>query len=550
VRGRKTTRSKRRAASTAGTTRLCAQARKLYAEGRLEDTLDCYRQAGNLRALKDDDLIYKMRAEFRLERRDAALATIKALLARQPRQVEALKFGGRIATAQEDWAQAKDFWLRLAEADSSDTEAPLQMARTAYRDGVLADASLWARRLVAIEPTHAEGLAIAANAGVRLDLAGTGELLALYAEVDRNRALALLRQLSRGAQPQTYADALLGVRKCLPYDREVTQLAADAGEFFISSGLHAEFQARDQDAAKYYKALRHLDRTSTNAARGMERLRSYSLVKMRDDFQLKQFDRVIEAGGKLVEIDPDCCEAWMMVGRAHLQADAHGQARLCFAKCVELDHGDPWAWLYYAQAFDKGDDWQQALGAYRRVISFGEGVDPACLGESEQAIASLFAKALAAGREAAAQGDVETAWKHCAVALDIEAENGGAVALNRQLLDRTYARIRKLWRARSANAIRLCSQYLERQPDDVGVLQILGRTLMNEQRFGEARTVWQQLAELQPHDAHARLQIARCCNWNKQRADGLVAVRETLRLDPHLAEARTIKRQLEALPVG
>src|SRR5262249_62243397 len=101
---------------------------------------------------------------------------------------------------------------------------------------------------------------------------------------------------------------------------------------------------------------------------------------------------------------------------------------------------------------------------------------------SAQALAAVLARALAAGRDAAAQGDVETAWKHCAVALDIEAENGGAVALNRQLLDRTYARIRKLWRVRSPNAIRLCNQYLERQPAGVGVLRILGPVVIDEHR--------------------------------------------------------------------
>src|SRR5215831_5951342 len=114
LRGRRTVPSSGRRASTDAADKNCARAQQLYAEGRLEDTLDCYRLAGDLRALKDDDLIFKMRAEFRLERRDEALDTIKTLLARQPRQVEALKFGGRIATAREDWAPAQDFsaWRR------------------------------------------------------------------------------------------------------------------------------------------------------------------------------------------------------------------------------------------------------------------------------------------------------------------------------------------------------------------------------------------------------------------------------------------------------
>jgi cytochrome c-type biogenesis protein CcmH/NrfG len=111
-----------------------------------------------------------------------------------------------------------------------------------------------------------------------------------------------------------------------------------------------------------------------------------------------------------------------------------------------------------------------------------------------------------------------------------------------------YARVDELWRAAAPEAIEACNQYLEREPDDLRVLQILGRTLMKEQRFAEARPTWQRLAALQPHDAHPRLQIARCCNWTRRRGDGLAAVREALRLEPDLAEARTIQRQLEALP--
>jgi tetratricopeptide (TPR) repeat protein len=547
VRGRRVSLPDGRRASIAAD-RLCARAQSLYAEGRLEDALDCYRQAAELGALKDDDLIFKLRAEYRLDRRDEALGTIKALVARQPQQVEALKFGGRIATAREDWALAQDFWQRLAEADSSDTEAPLQMARIAHRDGVFADASSWALRVVAIEPAHPEGLAIAANAGVRLNQADTGELLARFADVDRDKALALIRQLSRNAQPQTYAEALGAVRKRLSRDREILQLAAEASEFFIVSGLQAEFQSRDLDAAKFYRALRQLDRTSRNAAKGIERLRGYGLVKMREDFRQKEFGRVVEAGRKLVEIDPDCLEAWMTMGRAHLLAEAHEPARVCFARCVELDPDDAWAWLNYARSLDKVDDWQQALAAYRRVVSFGANAGPGYLVESERAITSLYNRAMAAGRDAAARDDIQSGWKHCALALDIEPANDSALTLKKQLLNRTYARISTLWQAGSAEAIEVCNWYLEREPDDIRVLPILGRTLMKEQRFAEARPTWQRLAELQPEEAHPRLQIARCCNWTKQRADGLEAVRETLRLDPDLAEARTIQMQLEALP--
>jgi superkiller protein 3 len=253
-------------------------------------------------------------------------------------------------------------------------------------------------------------------------------------------------------------------------------------------------------------------------------------------------------GRKLVEIDPEGLEGWMTMGRAHLLTEAHEEARACFARCVELDPDDAWAWLNYARSLDKVDDWPQALAAYRRVIAFGANAGPGYVVESERAVAALYAKALSAGRDAAASGAVEQAWRHCALALDIEPANDSALALKRLLLDRSYAGINKLWQAGSAEAVEACNRYLECAPDDIRVLQILGRTLMKEQRFIEARPTWQRLAELQPEDAHLRLQIARCCNWTKQRADGLAAVRETLRLDPELAEARAIQQQLEALP--
>jgi tetratricopeptide (TPR) repeat protein len=527
---------------------LCVRGRTHYAEGRLDGALDCFEQAHALGALKPDDLIFKLRAEYRLGKKDEALATIQRILAVQPRQSEALKTGGRIANAMQDAALAKDFWQRLADADPSDPDGPLQMARITFRDSAFTDASLWGRRLLAITPSHPEGLAIASSCGVRLDLGGTGELLASYIEVDRARAMALLHQLSRTGDPQNYAEALVAVREHLPEDAEVAKLIADACEYFIVSGLQAEIQSRDVDAARFYRGIRRLDSASANAEKGLERLRRYGVIKMREGFRLKNVDQVIEYGRKVVEIDPDCFEAWITLGRSYFQRAAFGDARDCFGKCVELNADDPWAWLNYARSLDKANEWAGALIAFRRVISFGASTSADHLTESERAIRALYAKALFAGRDAARDGDIQRAWKHCAVAIDIDPGNENVAVLKRQLLNHMHARIRELWQAGAAEAIDVSRQYLVREPNDTYVLQVFGRSLMNNRRFSEALPAWERLAELQPEDAHFRLQIARCCNWMKQRAEGLAAVRETLRLDPNMIEAKAIQQQLEALP--
>src|SRR5262249_41079645 len=160
-----------------------------------------------------------------------------------------------------------------------------QMARITFRDGAYADASMWSRRLLELEPDHGEGLSISTNSGVRLDLDGTGELLARYFEIDRGKALGLLQQLSRTGDPQNYAAALRAVRAHLPEDGEVSQLASDAAEYFMVSGLQAEIQSRDMDAAKFYRSIRRLDPSSGNAEKGLERLRRYGIIKMREGFR-------------------------------------------------------------------------------------------------------------------------------------------------------------------------------------------------------------------------------------------------------------------------
>lgn len=526
----------------------CQRARLFYAEGQLEKALDHFNQARALKQLSSEEAIFALRTEYRLNNHVAALKTIGEILADQPRQSEALKTGGRIANVLQDAVLANDFWRRLADAEPSDPDGPLQMARITFRDNAFADAVLWGRRLLSIAPDHPEGLAITASAAVRLNLAGNGEILARYFDVDRVRALALLQQLSRTGDPQNYADALFAVRERLSDDLQIAQIVADAREYFMVNGLQAEIQSRDLEAAKSYRAIRRLDPGNANAEKGLERLRRYAIIKMREGFRLKQDDQVTEHGGKAVEIDPECFEAWMTLGRTHLLANDFAKSRDCFGNCIRINPGDVWAWLNYGRTLDRVGDWKGALEAYRRVVAFGPATNVDYVTESERAIRSLYAKALFAGRDAAARDDIETAWKHCAVAIDIEPENENVAVLKKQLLNRMYLRIRELWQVGSADVIDVCRPYLERVPDDAYVLQVFGRTLMNNRRFAEARSAWEQLARLQSDDPHFRLQIARCCNWLKHRADGIAAAQEVLRLEPGQTEATAILKQLEALP--
>jgi tetratricopeptide (TPR) repeat protein len=522
------------------------RARQAYGHGRLDEALELFRLAHDEGTLSVDDLTFRMRTEYRLRREDEALETIEAILRQQPTHAEALKTGGRIANSRKDTERAVRFWQFLADADPDDPEGALQMARIALRQDELDGALLWSRRILAADPVHPEGLSIAALSGLRRGAADIGPVLAQYFDIDFDRAYDLLEQAALTLDLRIFSDALAFVRERRGDDERFAIMIEDACDRLMAQGLQAEIQSRDLDAAAFYRGIRRLRPGNEAAERGLERLRRYALIRMREAFKQNQVEQVILHGRKIVEVDPEFFEGWMTLGRIHFgQADIEG-ARRCFGHCVRIRDRDVWSWLNYARTLDRTGDWGTALNAYRRVLALESNDDQRT--ECERAIAALYSKALYAGRDAAAAGDVEAAWKHCAVAVGIAPDNDNVRVLKNNLLNAMHDRVRELWNAGSPEVADQCREYLKHAPDNVYVLQVLGRTLMNNRRFAEALPVWQHLAELQPDDSHFWLQVARCCNWLKKRADGIVAAREALRIDGGLAEAEAILGQLEALP--
>lgn len=528
---------------------ICAAGRSRYAEHRLNEACALFQRARSLGPLPPDELIFKIRTEYRLNMFSEAMTSIDELLIARPNHAEALKTAGRIANIQKDAALARDFWTRLAKADPVDPDGPLQLARIAERDENFVDAIAWGRRLLTAVPEHPEGLSIVATAAIRSgELDGIGTILAAYSVADRERALKLLSQLPMHEEPEIYADALASFRDRVPGDAYLSVLVQDTVETFLEDGIRGEIASRDIEAAKFYRAIRRIDEGNANAEVGLERLRRPLLSLMRDAFRQQRPDKVIEHGRRAVEIDPQCLEALMMLGRTCFYTEDFVQARNCFERAAKFHAKESWAWLNLARTLDRLEEWGDALKAYRHVIALSGNDNSDRVVESERAIRALYAKSLFAGRDAVARADFDAAWMHCTVAIDIDPSNESAQSLRRSLLGSMHARIRELWQDGSPGAIDLCREYLDRSPDNVYVLQVYGRTLMNNRRYAEARPAWAHLARLNPEDVHFHLQIARCCNWLKQREDGIAAAQEALRLDPQLAEATAIIRQLEAIP--
>jgi tetratricopeptide (TPR) repeat protein len=528
---------------------ICATANAHYAQNQMADAIDLYHEAQRLGPLKVDQLIFLMRAEYRLGKFADALQTIQLVLTDRPGQAEALKTGGRIANNSQKPALARQFWMALSESNPADPDGLLQMARLGYRGNAYEDAVSWARRLVAIEPMHQEGLEICVVSALRAGLlTGIDDPFVRWFEVDRAKAVTFLRQFSQMKAPENYAQVLRAIRDRFPQNEQIAALVTEAREQFMINGLQAEVQARDLDAARHYRAVWMLDPDSAEVKKGLERLRRDAVVKMRDGFRSRRNDQAIEFGRKAVEIDPRFFEAWMTLGRTHLLVNDYTTARDCFRTCTELCDQDSWAWLNYARTLDRTDDWKSAHEAYRRVIELATAAEFDYVEECKRAMRSLPGKVLLAGRQAANDGDMEMAWRLSLLAGEIGPDDARVVALKKYLLNDMLKSIRELWQNGSPDVIELCRRYLQGAPDDPYALQVLGRTLMNVRRFVDARCVWERLAELKPEDAHFRLQIARCCNWLKLRDEGIASARHALRLDATLVEAENIANQLAAIP--
>lgn len=482
--------------------------------------------------------IFDLRVKFRTARYDDALRVVEKILSVPYESVEALRTGGRIGNLTGNEGAALRYWERLARIAPKDPEAPLQAARIHFRRRQHGPALTWARMAVERAPDAVEPVNIATSAA--LEAGWTNEhdaLLASLFKKDKAKALKALIVLARELDAESAARVISFLRRQLPEEQTIADVADKACSEWIVAALEHELAARELEAAAFYRAARVVQPENENPQSALDRLCSLSLLAMREAFYNRNFNEVIEQGETAVRINPDCFEAWQTIGRAQFALGNVAEALKAFKRCSELDSKDAHVWLTLGLVLNQAGDRGEALRAFQTARDLG---DAGNRREAEASIAALHPQLVRDATQAAIDGNLEAAWQASESALSIRPGDTGLDQLRRNLLRQLHAKIRDAWNSAAEDTEALCRSYLAKVPADLYASTVLGRTLMRSRAYAEALPVWEAVCRLSPQDAHPFLQVARCCRALKLNAKGLAAAETAAKLDPSLEEAKSL----------
>jgi tetratricopeptide (TPR) repeat protein len=363
---------------------------------------------------------------------------------------------------------------------------------------------------------------------------GSDNLLVGLFKMDRSSALKALSRLAQELDAESAARLLSLLQKEFQGDQGIADIAAKAFSEWLVAALEQELASRELEAAAFYRAARTVQSSNSNPQRALDRLCSPSLLAMREAFNSRDFSGAVEHGEMAARINPECFEAWQTVGRAQFTRGNIGEAGDAFRRCTELDAKDAHSWLTYGLVLNQAGDRRAALRAFQTARGLA---DADVKREAEASIAALHPLLVREANQAAADGNIELSWQASESALMIRRDDGGIAQLRRNLLRQQLGQIREAWNTGAESVAGLCRSYLEKAPGDVYASTVLGRTLMRTRAYSEALPVWESVAKQSPQDAHAFLQIARCCRALKMRDKGVAAAEAAVRLDGNLQEA-------------
>jgi tetratricopeptide (TPR) repeat protein len=456
---------------------------------------------------------------------------------------EAIRILARVLYKNSEFEEALSNWKKVAALRPKDKEAPLQVARIAFRLADFEIAAEFARRSIAAVPDSLEAYQIAAGSLQKLH--EDAELLSIlpnYYRHDPDAALSAVRALDTPKNAEAVASVLVAMLRSDPKDELVAEMISRKRGLWLREALQFELDNDDIIAARLHRAIRVLDPENRDANAGLDRLRKYSYSAIQDAQEAGDTIAIREHARRLIEIDPQLADAHFALGRLCLVDKDFAHAADAFERCVKLEPLNAKYWLNCGRACERSGRFDKALEAYQQVIALASDQEPQ-VAEATKSIGNIYGAAIRAGRALQLAGEFEDAWRNALVASKIQPEGEAAISLKRNLLRALYLQVNDLFKAADPAFTDAAKAYVRKNPEHEAVSQMLGRTLMRERDHSEALPVWEALVKMQPDNANYHLQIARCCSWLKMREPGRRAAEAALACDPSLEEAEKLSAQ-------
>lgn len=435
-----------------------------------------------------------------LQQFDKARRDLDAIDARKPNIVGVSYLRGVMAFYERDWDEAAGYLQQVQGARPDNLQSQLLMGIVSYARNELQLAEEYLSRVLIGMPGNVQAVKVLAATRLKLR--------------EPERALELLEPLAAGGDAQIMA--LLGSAHMLAGDQE-------SGQQWLSRAVDS---APDVAALRTQLALTliaggntsdAIDELQTAVDLGQDLLQADVLLVL-SELKEKRYDKAVAAGEALEQRRPDSPIAYNLTGLALLAQGKLDDARVRFAKALDLDPDFMTALINLARVDLSQQRPDEAEQHYRRVLEKEPRNLAALLGmaalaqirEDDRALEGWLGKAHDGNPTANQPGLLLS--RHF---ID-RGDYLRALGVSRDLATRfpnDAAALEMLGRAQSLageeiSAIRSFDQILEKNPDSPGILYLKGGAQWNAGDLDGAAASFARAAELQPDLVDARAAMA------------------------------------------
>ncbi len=482
-------------------------------------------------------------AQLRRGQLDAALTSVDALLAKQPKEPGGYQIQGRVLAQKNDAAGARKSFEKVLSMDSTSLAAVSALAALDVKDGKAESANKRLAAFVKAQPKNANAMLALAEvmsrqAVPRADVRQQIEAAVKTAPQDVNARVALISHLINIGNSDAALAAATAANVAIPENMDLLELL---GRSQLRAGQPS------QAITTYGKMIASFPKS----ARGHIGIANVYMIT-------KQVDQARKSNSQALELIPTSAEAQAQAVVLALRSKQFGPA-LEMAKRMQTQRpGEATGFLVEGEVEIARSNWDAAAIALRKAVALpSPGVAPLKLHyvltrtgkPSEAAIfADKWVKAYPQdstflfylGDVAQQAGKEDEANQQYQKVLAIQPDH--AVALNN--LAMLHLRQKK------PDALRLAERAAQGAPEDPAILDTLAQTLAAADKIPEAIKVQQRAVALAPGEGMLRLGLAKYLLKAGDKAIAKAELEKIAKLGPQFAQQDEVNSLLKSLVVS
>ena len=460
---------------------------------------------------------------------DRLMENPRTILAAQRMRARAL---GSLGNLEEALAA----WHKVCALAPAAPDGHLNVARLERRSGNWPEALDAARRVVALEPAHAEALSLAGQAFVKHRKAVDGKVIwAGLATANADQLRDFQAHLESAERWNDAADALKALLDCNPGNIMIQQERTRFTEEVLERGKAQENWQDFVSAASAYRAASVVDPGNADAARLLSKMTRPLVAAGREKLKERDYAAAGQFFSECLTYSPAEPVAQVGMARVYDALQQWTQAEEAWSNITAREPANGAAWLRLGIASGRNQNFEKGMAAFRKVA------DPELATSATENMGKLAHAAFKAARVHFLSSENIKASQ----VLGIAEQHIGNDEPVRQLREKISRGLRTMQQeaqeARDMERVALLGRHIViGRKTDISAWTVYARALFAQKHMPECLTAWHAVEQLDPLRVEAKIGLARAHFALGQHEACIAAAKSAQALDPGEPKAAEI----------